>query len=100
MAYLMQPTCPTCGGFASRLGTLANRVWFRCINCGWEWAFSAEPGGCPKCGGRRIAPIAHGYPTPETEAAAARGEVVLGGCFPGPETHACLDCGYTFRPDE
>jgi hypothetical protein len=61
---------------------------------------------CPKCGSRRIVPIVRGMPTPEIEAARARGEVVLGGCMPwsteelGPApTHACRDCYHEFPVD-
>lgn len=35
---------------------------------------------CPECGSRRVIPIRYGFPTEETDAAAVRGEVKLGGC--------------------
>ncbi len=39
---------------------------------------------CPKCGSADTVPIMFGYPTPENELRAERGEVYLGGCIPPP----------------
>ena len=53
-------------------------------------------GPCPRCGSNRIVPVVIGYPDPETEAAAARGEFILGGDVLTPElldrNVGCLDC--------
>jgi rRNA maturation protein Nop10 len=54
---------------------------------------------CPKCGGKAI-PVVYGYPTPETEARAARGEVALGGCMIGSGIEPdwrCTQCGHGWR---
>jgi DNA-directed RNA polymerase subunit RPC12/RpoP len=40
---------------------------------------------CPACGSRDVVPVIHGMPDDEAEAAARRGEVVLGGCMIWPE---------------
>ena len=72
-------------------------------------AFSSPPDGpdgtkrstrhrtaCPSCGAplKRVR-ILYGYPTPETEARATRGEVVLAGCLIGEDDPkwACAACG-------
>lgn len=59
----------------------------------------ALPSACPSCGSPRIAPVQWGEPPPDIEAAAARYELVLGGCEPlgrGLDpTFSCLDCGQT-----
>ena len=53
---------------------------------------------CPACGSDRVIPIGYGEPTPEGEAAARRGEVVLGGCIIGADSPAwaCRACGEEF----
>src|SRR3954451_7056989 len=61
-------------------------------------------GSCPRCGGDRIVPVVFGFPTRETEAAAARGEFILGGDSLSPEVlHdnvGCADCCYRWHePD-
>lgn len=40
--------CPMCGGPAPLLGTLGMKDWFRCRNCGWEFAVDAEPEPAPE----------------------------------------------------
>ena len=55
---------------------------------------------CPKC--RRselVVPIVYGYPMPETERAANRREVVLGGCMVGDldPVFACRRCDIRFE---
>lgn len=53
---------------------------------------------CPACGASDVVPIVSGMPSRETEAAALRGEVVLGGClvWPGKPTWHCRACGHEF----
>jgi hypothetical protein len=51
-----------------------------------------------------VIPIVYGYPAPETEEAAERGELVIYGCLVGAEDpqHACQDCRVEFdfqRPE-
>jgi len=57
------------------------------------------PISCPHCGSPRVAPILWGMPLREAEEAAARNELVCGGCEMFGEgrdpTHECLDCGHT-----
>ncbi len=51
---------------------------------------------CPICGERALVRVVYGPPTRETEQAAARGEVVLGGCLVSgsdPE-YVCAACGF------
>jgi hypothetical protein len=36
-------TCPACSGIAAQMGTLGNRVYFRCQNCGLDASFLPEP---------------------------------------------------------
>jgi hypothetical protein len=36
---------------------------------------------CPECGSASVIPIIHGYPSPELQERASRGEVSLGGCL-------------------
>lgn len=51
---------------------------------------------CPKCGRREGIPLEFGYPTEETAAAVARGEIAHGGCcirFVG-EAARCRCCGH------
>jgi len=43
-----------------------------------------------------VRPIRYGYPSEAMEAAAARGEVILGGCRPSDATHGCEACGEVF----
>ena len=53
---------------------------------------------CPSCGSRRVVPMRYGYPTKETEAAALRGEVRLGGycvCDDMP-TWSCRTCDHAW----
>lgn len=60
---------------------------------------SGGPGRrCPRCGGRAV-PVVHGLPTAEAERAAARGEIVLGGCaIDGSEaSRQCTRCGHAWR---
>lgn len=49
---------------------------------------------CPACGSS-AGPIqvVWGYPTPETEEAAERSEVLLGGCLPEGHNAECRGCG-------
>jgi hypothetical protein len=42
---------------------------------------SEQPEFCPSCGARSVVRIAYGHPAVETEEAARRGVVVLGGCI-------------------
>ena len=54
---------------------------------------------CPRCGrADTVRPIRYGLPSPSTEAAAERGEVILGGCQvgSGDPTHHCRACGQAF----
>lgn len=30
--------CPVCGGYATLLGRLGLRFWFRCRSCGYDWS--------------------------------------------------------------
>ena len=59
-----------------------------------------KPPPCPACGSSKVVPIVFGEPTMETEEAAQRGEVVLGGCLvmgDGSEPKwACRGCGKAF----
>jgi hypothetical protein len=52
---------------------------------------------CPRCGIGRVVPIVWGLVKDgdllERE---RRGELVLGGCFKGPDTHRCLACDTSF----
>lgn len=53
---------------------------------------------CPQCLSPEIVPIIYGEPTSEAMDAAARKELVLGGCIlsdDNPDT-ACLACGYSW----
>jgi hypothetical protein len=58
----------------------------------------ALPSYCGGCGSPRVAAVVWGMPTPETEEAAARAEISLGGCEPmgngADPTFRCLDCGF------
>ena len=59
--------------------------------------FADAPPNCPRCGGAdAVRPIAYGYPSPDMQAAADRGEVILGGCMPGEATHTCRACRRCF----
>lgn len=53
---------------------------------------------CPACSSKDIAPIVYGEPDAEGAAAEKRGEVVLGGCLVGNDSHAfkCRACGEEF----
>jgi len=53
---------------------------------------SERPQNCPDCGSNRILPIAYGLPTPDTEEAARRGKVILGGCMFQEARWHCSDC--------
>lgn len=59
---------------------------------------TAQAPVCPKCRSPNVVPIGYGYPTPETEERAKRGEVARGGCIiPPPERwadHTCRACGH------
>lgn len=61
---------------------------------------TAKPEPCPECGSGQVVPIRYGMPTRETEAAADRGEVELGGCFvgrPGGDpAWRCRSCRHEF----
>ena len=62
---------------------------------------SDPPRRCPECGARTLVPLLMGLPTEEAEAAAARGEIALGGCcvMPGFDPEAvCTSCGYEVAP--
>jgi len=50
---------------------------------------------CPRCGARGV-PLVYGLPGRELLEASARGEVALGGCVRGDETHRCTRCGLEF----
>jgi hypothetical protein len=57
---------------------------------------------CPQCSSENIVPIVYGLPRPELIERAARGEVVLGGCFvferaPNP---SCLSCHHQWEENE
>ena len=32
------PDCPQCTGMGAYLGTLGYFLWFRCIQCGWDFS--------------------------------------------------------------
>ena len=53
---------------------------------------------CTNCGSRRVVPIRYGYPTQDTEAAAIRGEVRLGGCCVSDDmpTWPCRTCDHAW----
>jgi hypothetical protein len=59
-----------------------------------------KPIECPKCGSSEIVPIVYGYPLPETEEKARRGEIALGGCRiignGSDPKWACRKCGKKF----
>ena len=60
-------------------------------------------GPCPSCGSRRVVPVVFGFPDPATEAAAARGDILLGGDALTPEALemnvGCADCRHRwFEP--
>jgi hypothetical protein len=38
----MDSDCPFCHGELETLGVLGDLAWYRCINCGAEFAFDAE----------------------------------------------------------
>lgn len=58
-------------------------------------------GPCPRCGSHRIAPVAIGYPDLEMEAAASRGEFILGGDVLTldllQQNVGCLDCRHRWH---
>lgn len=59
---------------------------------------SDEPGSCPSCGSRSVVRIAYGHPSEETQEAARRGVVVLGGCIlaeDAPKWH-CRRCKHSW----
>jgi hypothetical protein len=47
---------------------------------------------CPRCGSGETAKIIYGYPSFELFQRQERGEMVLGGCEPQPETWSCRNC--------
>lgn len=51
---------------------------------------------CERCG-RKLVPIAYGYPSVEMREARDRGELVLGGCLVGPSA-ATAECTTCRRP--
>ncbi|HEY6559929.1 MAG TPA: hypothetical protein VI072_21745 [Polyangiaceae bacterium] len=53
---------------------------------------------CPSCGSPDVVRVIHGMPDEEAEAAARRGEVVLGGClvWPGKPDWHCRACEHEF----
>jgi hypothetical protein len=54
---------------------------------------------CPRCGSAEaVVPVVYGYPSPEMDEAAARGEMMIGGCLIGGEDpgHCCLTCRIEF----
>lgn len=59
----------------------------------------ALPQFCPRCGSPRVAPMMYGLPPPEAEQAAARHEIICGGCeqlgYDLDPTFECLDCSFT-----
>jgi len=60
------------------------------------------PPACPACSSTSLLPIAYGMPTPELIEAAARGEVILGGCVIDRavlDAVACRHCGFVWDPE-
>jgi transcription elongation factor Elf1 len=55
---------------------------------------------CPQCGSQDVVPIVYGLPGPELMEAAARGEVMLGGCVLGLQNRGCRACGARFHLEE
>lgn len=60
-----------------------------------------KPRKCQRCGGA-VLPIVYGYPARETFKAAARGEIILGGCcipddFDKLEDWVCKECGQRYK---
>ncbi len=55
---------------------------------------------CPRCGAADSVPILYGMPTGKAGQAAARGELVLGGCAVGPDAPdwQCRACGHKWLP--
>jgi hypothetical protein len=64
-----------------------------------EWKACERPEKCPDCGSDRILPIAYGLPAPETEEAARRGKVVLGGCMVQEPSWHCQQCFNSWPED-
>ncbi len=60
--------------------------------------FPTECGRCPSCGSESVAPILYGLPGLESFEAARRGELIIGGCMPGPDACGCLECGRRWEP--
>ena len=54
---------------------------------------------CPKCGSLDSLPVAYGFPGPEMEQAAERGEIVLGGCIidAGSPAWECRSCRHRYN---
>ena len=60
-----------------------------------------KPRKCQRCGGA-VLPIVYGYPARETFKAAARREIILGGCcipddFDKLEDWVCKECGQRYK---
>jgi hypothetical protein len=58
---------------------------------------------CPFCGyDDQVVPISYGLPGPELVEQSQRGEVALGGCCIGPDSHDwyCKGCLRSFTPTE
>jgi len=62
---------------------------------------SMKPDRCPACNGTRVADILYGFPTSEAMDAAARDELVLGGCEINEfdPCWQCLDCHIRIYPE-
>ena len=54
---------------------------------------------CPACGSDGMLPILRGFPSPESVAAAERGELLLGGCMVSDNdpTHGCPVCRHEIQ---
>jgi hypothetical protein len=61
----------------------------------------AKRPSCPNCGGTKVLPIAYGLPTPEGEAAARAGKLILGGCIVEPDQPDwyCDACEFSWPDD-
>lgn len=52
---------------------------------------------CPDCGSENVVEIIFGMVTAEYFEMEKRGEIVLAGCGPIPETHCCKNCEKWFE---